>query len=168
MSRLLTMSTVGRVAAAVMVTALSTTAVSGQSHQAENPAALEQQAEAYLDEMDRWGRAADLYRQAAELRDPADPVAVSNLKTAARLEFYNGSERQALRDLQYAGQRALAIGDVVSAANAFVDAAWVAGSDGQGQEARAMIERAQLLVLSPLISTEDRTEIQRRLPVTGS
>ena len=162
------LSTVGRVALAMVVAAFSATAVSAQSFQVEDPAELEERAEGYLDEMDRWGRAADLYRQAAELRDAGDPVAISNLKTAARLEFYNGSERQALRDLEYAAQRALAIGDVVTAANAFVDAAWVAGSDGHGQEARALVERAQLLALSPLISSEDRSEIENRLPAAGS
>ena len=153
---------------AAVAMALSATAVAAQTPAGEDPAELEAQARDYLGDMQRWGRAADLYRQAADLRAPSDPVAVANLKTAARLEFYNGSEKQALRDLEYAGQRALAIGDVVAAANAFVDAAWVAGTDGQGREARALVERAQLLALSPLISREDRTEIEKRLPAMGS
>ena len=157
-----------RLSAAVLTTALAATAVSAQTPVEQEPAALEQEARGYLDDMNRWGRAADLFRQAAHLRAASDPVAISDLKTAARLEFYHGSERQARRDLEHAGQRALAIGDVVGAANAFVDAAWVAGNDGQDNEARALIERAQLLALSPLISHEDRTDIQRRLPAVGS
>ena len=159
-----------RIAAAILLSAALATNLAAQSADTpgQSPAELEQKAESYLADMEKWNRAADLYRQAAGLRLPGDPVAVADLKSAARLEFYQGSERQAVRDLEAAGQLALGMGDVIAAANAFVDAAWIAGNDGDGNIARSLFERAQLLALSPLISTQDRDEIESRLLTTGS
>lgn len=155
-------------AAALLLSALTAGEAWGQSRQANaGPDALEARAQALLDDMDRWDDAADLYRQAAALREPGDPVAVSNLKSAARLEFYQGSEGQAQRDLEEAAQQALAIGDVVAAANAFADAAWIAGGNGKGLQARELARRARLLTHSPLITQADRSEIQGRLPAEG-
>jgi hypothetical protein len=152
-------------AAALLLSALTAGSLLAQSRQAtEGPEALEARAEAYLGDMEKWDDAAELYRRAAELRGPADLVSVANLKSAARLEFYQGSETRAQRDLEDAGEQALAMGDVVAAANAFVDAAWIAGTAGRGQEARTLAHRAQLLIHSPLITQADRSEIASRLP----
>jgi hypothetical protein len=154
-----------RLAAALLFTAISAVGLSAQQSQA-SPAELEQQAEAYLQDLDNWKHAADLYRQAAELRGAGDAVAVQDLETAARLEFYQGSGRQAVRDLEAAGQRALGVGDIFSAAKAFVDAAWVAGRDGQSIRARELIQTVQLLAQSPLLSSTERTHIEGRLRTT--
>ena len=155
----------GRLVWVLLFAVASTNGLSAQSQQARNdPGALEEKAEAYLEDMEKWSKAADLYRQAAHLRDAADAEAVWDLKTAARLEFYQGSEQQAIRDLETAGHRAMAIGDVVAAANAFADAAWIAGTEGHGSQARELVVRAQLLTESPLIPTADKDDIRSRLP----
>lgn len=151
--------------AALAVSAAMAGGLSAQSFAAsttEDPAALEAKAEQYLPDRGKWNQAAELYRQAAALRPAGDALAIADLKSAARLAFYRGKDRQAIRDLEKAGQRALDIGDVVAAANAFADAAWIAGKDGNGARAKALMERAQLLALSPLISPTDRAELESR------
>lgn len=128
---------------------------------------LEAKAESYLEELGRWDRAASLLRRAAELRSPADPVAVEDLLRAARLSFYEGRIRQSVRDFENAGQRALNRGDVVVAANAFTDAAWVADTEGRGQRAHDLLARAQLLSNSPLIREADKSQLRTRWGVAG-
>lgn len=125
--------------------------------------ALEQEAEALRGTMTEWKRAASLYREAGGVRDVSDPKAVDNYMEAARLSYYRGNEGQAVRDFESAGDRALMTGDIVRAAKAFADAAWVAADAGDGAKALAFHERAELLSLSPLLSREDRGAIKERL-----
>ena len=115
-----------QLAVAALLAVGSASALGAQT-EAETPVAeieaLEARAADYLVDVDRWNRAASLYRRAAELRAPSDPVAVDNLVRAAQLSFYKGDRSQATRDFGDAGRRALAFGDVLKAANAFADAA---------------------------------------------
>lgn len=161
-----------RVALATLV--LAAAAATGLSAQTEaneidtdEAVRLETKAHSYLAEPTNWDRAASLLRRAAEFRSPADAGAVENLLLAARLSFYEGDEQRAVRDFESAGQLALARGDVIVAANAFTDAAWVAGSQGRGDRAHGLLNRAQLLANSPLIEEEERTHLRTRWGVAG-
>lgn len=129
--------------------------------------ALEADAHAYLGDLEAWDRAARLFRRAADLRPEGDPAATEDLMYAARLSYYEGHERQAVRDFEAAGRRALAMGDVIVAANAFTDAAWIAKHRGYDERALALLSRAQLLSRSPLIPEDERTHLQARWGATG-
>ena len=79
----------------------------------------------------------------------------------------NAARNRAKRALEAAGQRALAIGDVIVAANAFADAAWVAESDGRNARALDLVSRARLLANSPLIPDDARDQLRNRWEETG-
>ncbi len=128
---------------------------------------IEAKAAKELDEGGNWGRAASLFRRAAELRPAGDATAVSDLLRAGRLAFYEGHERQAVRDFEAAGERALERGDVIAAANAFADAAWVAEADGDGAKAGELLARARLLANSPLLGEGARNQLRTRWEVAG-
>ncbi len=159
-----------RAAMAALLVAASATTLSAQTT-AQVPAdeidAIEARAMDNLKDLGQWDRAASLFRRAADLRPAGDPVAVHNLIQAARLSFYEGDEAQAVRDFEAAGQRAIAIGDVIVAANAFADAAWVANTRGFGARAHELLSRAQLLANSPLIPEDARDHLKTRWTVTG-
>ena len=129
--------------------------------------AIEIDALGHLANLSAWDRAAKLFRRAAELRPEGDPTATENLIYAARLSFYEGDTRQAVRDFEAAGQRALAMGDVLVAANAFADAAWVAHNRGSGERALGLLSRARLLANSPLIAESERLHLRSRWDETG-
>ncbi|MCY4400443.1 MAG: hypothetical protein OXE96_14055 [Gemmatimonadetes bacterium] len=159
-----------RPAMAALLIAASATTLSAQST-AQVPAdeidAIETRAMDNLKDLDRWDRAASLFRRAADLRPAGDPVAVQDLIQAARLSFYTGDEGRAVRDFEAAGQRAVAMGDVIVAANAFADAAWVANTRGFGARAHDLLNRAQLLATSPLIPEDVRDHLMTRWSATG-
>lgn len=110
-----------------------------------------------------WGRAADLYLRAAELRGAADPQSADNLLLAGYIQFYSERPDAALLSLTEAGEAFLALGDVVHAAAAFIDGAWVAVQAGMSAEARDLGARAWLLTRSPLLRTDERLTIAGRL-----
>lgn len=114
-----------------------------------------------------WDRAASLFRRAADLRPAGDATAVRDLLRAGRLAFYEEHERQAMRDFEAAGERALERGDVIAAANAFTDAAWVAQADNDGAAANQLLTRAQLLANSPLLGSRARNQLKTRWEVAG-
>lgn len=153
--------------AALMIVAGTSTVSAQTPASSDEVVKIEAQAEGYLGDPGKWDRAASLYRQAAEMRAAADPVGVVDLVRAGRLSFYEGDESQAVRDFRNAGQRALAIGDVVSAINAFVDAAWVADRQGDNADAHDYLGRAQLLANSPLLGESERQLLQTRWEVTS-
>jgi hypothetical protein len=110
------------------------------------------------------GRAAELFRQAAALRPAGDPVAMRDLIQAARYSFYSGKRERALKDFAAAAETALRFGDVLGAAESFLDAAWVAQQVRDGALALRYAVRAQELSASPLLNESDRTRLMSRLP----
>ncbi len=125
-------------------------------------ASLEERADILLASAD-FERAAAVLRRAADLRAPADAKGVRDLSMAARLSYYAGRGADAVRYFRNAGNRAIAIGDVVAAAQAFLDGAWIACKQGRSDEARQMRSRAHLLSHSPLITESERTLLKARL-----
>jgi hypothetical protein len=110
------------------------------------------------------GKAADLFREAAGLRPAGDPVAVRDLIQAARFSFYSGKRDRALKDFAAAAETALRFGDVLAAAESFLDAAWVAQQVLDGTQALRYALRAQELAASPLLNETDRARLMSRLP----
>lgn len=123
---------------------------------------LVKQAEEATKDRDSFGTAARLYREAADLRG-THPDAVKPLILAGTLSYYTGREGQAIDDLARAGELALAFGDVVTAADSFLDAAWVAERDGRDARAIELGRRAEMLSSSPLIQRRERASILNRL-----
>jgi hypothetical protein len=110
-----------------------------------------------------FGEVASLYRRAAELRGQSDIRNADNLRTMGNLEYYKGDLHDAVSTLRSAGENYLALGDVVSAAETFIDGAWVAGRAGMMSEALLLRERGGVLTRSPLLDIPERTALLRRL-----
>lgn len=126
---------------------------------------LEAHAQELMAERTNWKDAARNLRQAAELRGEGDAQAVSNLVTGARLSYYAGDDRAALSDLRQAGDRALAMGDVNTAAHAYLDAAWMGMQLSRPEVVAEYIHRAELLTRSPLLTAAHREAIQQRMEI---
>ena len=125
--------------------------------------ALMLRAESLSTQLSHFKQAAELYEQSAEMRTASDPRAVSCLRSAATLRYNSGNKRKGLGLMEKAADRAIRLGDVVSAANAYIDAAVIASELRQGDRARDLGERAVLLAKSPLLSEEQRGALMYRM-----
>lgn len=128
---------------------------------------LEEQAAALYDTPAKFKEAARLHEQAAELRAAGDVKRVSNLRQAARLWYYAGSESRALHTMVRAADDAMAAGDVVTAATTYLDAAFLYREANQPAQANELIRKAQLLSTSPLITSRDRDAILGRIQASA-
>ena len=106
--------------------------------------------------------AANLYRQAAQTLGD-HPEAAQHLVQAGRLAYYTGREGLSINDCEAAGNQALAWGDVLTAAQSFLDAAWVAAEEHRGSEAVTLARRAEKLSSSPLIQRQERVALLSRI-----
>ena len=107
--------------------------------------------------------AAHYYIQSAQLRGALDPAAVQSLTTAAHLLNYAGRPLEARRTMEQAAQRALGLGDVSRAAQAYVEAAFLAERQGNRQYVQRLGTKALLLAESPLLTAEQRQSIRDRI-----
>jgi hypothetical protein len=126
--------------------------------------ALDHEAEQY--EQTDWGnlkQAARLREDAAELRPAADPKAAVSLYWAARDRYYSEDKVAGRELMERSAERAIAIGDVVGAATAFTEGAYIAAELRDVARTRTLANRAKLLALSPMLSDEQRTQIRARL-----
>ncbi|MEJ2540144.1 MAG: hypothetical protein P8188_09260 [Gemmatimonadota bacterium] len=122
---------------------------------------LQRQAQEASQHVSSFKEASSLYREAAETLGD-HPEAATQLMQAARLAYYTGDEDAAIRDFTAAGERALAWGDVLAAAQSFLDAAWVA-AEAQRGEAAELAHRAEKLSSSPLIQRQERLALLNRI-----
>ncbi len=129
----------------------------------EEAAALEAEAKALHDQPKEYRQAAELYLDAASLRAIGDPLHVTDQVMAARLLYYAGEESRAQAVMARAGEDALAAGDVVTAATAMLDAAWIALQREDGRTVLDLAERAELLMASPLVEADVRKAILDRI-----
>ena len=111
----------------------------------------------------RWHEAARLYRESAEFRAVEDPIGFQCLTDAAAVAYAAGDRSAARSDMAHAAERALARGDIKSAAMAYLDAAWIAQEQKKPDRVWEWGHRAELLADSPLLSESDRSAIQRRI-----
>jgi tetratricopeptide (TPR) repeat protein len=124
---------------------------------------LRAEAEALFPQPKRWSKAMRLLEESASLRAASDPAAYDCLVLAGRLAYAIGDNPGALQNLRKAAEHALARGAVMDAANAYIDAAHVAKAARNVGLAEELVERAQLLTMSPLLSDRDRAVIDHRL-----
>lgn len=116
-------------------------------------------------------RIAGLHARAAGLFAASDPRGIECLKHAANL-LHRADPLRAARLQERAADRALALGDVLGAAHAYVDVASIIARMADGGDAvedewllRAhdLAGRARLLAGSPLLSPTDRAGIEKRI-----
>jgi tetratricopeptide (TPR) repeat protein len=162
------------VAATLLLTAVSATGLQAQQsirvklpsiEVAANPEAdrLKAEAQALYEEQGKLRKAAALHVKEAAARSPADPALVDALDRAGRLYTYAGDPVRGHSLMEKAARAALGRGDVLRGAHRLLDAAFIAISAKDYERALALTSEAQLLSLSPLIDTTDRTAIIRRI-----
>jgi hypothetical protein len=127
---------------------------------------LDREAEEYeLTDMAKWRVAARLRREAAALRTADDPKGPLSLYWAARDHYYTGDERGSRELMVQSAERALAIGDVVHAATAYTEAAYIASEIRDVLSAREYATKARLLALSPMLTDAQREQIRANLAI---
>jgi hypothetical protein len=111
----------------------------------------------------RHAEAARLLCREADLRSSDDPDAVQAALLCGRLYYYGGELTRSRNALEDAARRALAIGDVIRAAHAFVDASLVAERQGKSRAVSALAGKARMLARSPLLTSSQRHAIEERV-----
>ncbi len=114
---------------------------------------LEQKAETF--DVRQFGWASDQLVRAAALRSDTDPLGVSDLFRAAGGYYTAGKRTRARETYVQAAERALAMGDVKHAANAYLAAAIIA-NEQRDPERDGLIAKANRLSASPLLSEGER------------
>jgi hypothetical protein len=128
-----------------------------------DPAQLERQAAELYSSPKNFKRAADMLLRAAEMREVTDPMKVKNQSLAARLLYYAGDKTRGLTVLEGAADHALNTGDVLVAAELYLDASYVAQELEQGEKMRELAEKTRLLMNSPLVDARDRDRVLGRI-----
>ena len=124
---------------------------------------LQEQAVALHSQPARAAEAARLHRASAYLRNPEDAEAVQSLAMAAQLFGYAKRPREAQRTMEEAAERALAMGDVVRAAQAYVEASFFAHQQKNRGETQRLGRKALLLTSSPLLAADQLAAIMTRI-----
>jgi len=120
-------------------------------------------AESLSMQLTHFTQAAELFERSAAARGPGDTRAVTCLRSAATLRYNSGDKRRGLGLMEKAADRAIRLGDVMIAANSYIDAAVIANELRQGVRARDLGERAALLTKSPLLSETQRSALLDRM-----
>jgi hypothetical protein len=124
---------------------------------------LQEQAVALHAQPARAVEAARLHKASAALRNANDPEAVQSLAMAAHLFGYAKRPIEARRTMEEAADRALAMGDVVRAAQAYVEASFFADKQKNRVETQRLGRKALLLAGSPLLPVDQRNAIMKRI-----
>jgi hypothetical protein len=124
---------------------------------------LRTRAEALYGSPARLREAAQLHEKEAAVRSAADPQAVVALEQAARFYAYTGDPARGRVLMQRAAERALRVGEVLRAAHAYIDAAFLALREKDVERAYAYTTQADLLARSPHLLEADRAGIVRRI-----
>lgn len=147
------------VAATILVPVTARAQIRTKSAPPAPALALERQASPMMDEPKQWPAMAELYVQAAQLRTADDPRGVDDLILAAAAYRWSGKRTPARTTFVAAGERALSLGDVVRAADAFLTAAVIANEQKDLAAAWQLKGRAERLAQSPLLTDGQRTLI---------
>jgi hypothetical protein len=176
MSTLMYRSSAGRIAAAALAALLGLAAAAdaqmtgsngsnnGDAANISRAEALEAQANALLSTFPfQFPRIAQLYEKAAHLRPEHDPIRVRNLLFSGKAYHHARRLEASRRNLTLAAETAVRYGELVTAAHAFLDAAFVAVEQKDMAEASRLATRAACLSRSSLIAVGDASNIRRRL-----
>jgi tetratricopeptide (TPR) repeat protein len=120
---------------------------------------LHAQAISLLDSPRRWAEAASLLRRSAENLSDDDPTAFTTMRFAGRVYAQAGELGKARKAFTDAAELALARGEVVDAAYAYIDAAHAASEQGATSQVIELAEKARRLTSSPLLPDADRDAI---------
>ena len=131
-------------------------------------AELDRRAASYED--NDWSKietAAKLREQAADLRDDSDVLKSASLYWAARDHYYAQNTSKS-RDLMVdAAQHALEVGDVIAAATAFTDAAYISADLKDIASTKLYATKARMLASSPMLSQTQKDDVLSRLAFGG-
>lgn len=127
---------------------------------------LHDSAVALYNQPTRSADAARLHLREAAFRDARDPEAVEALLMAANLFNYANQPISARKAVVQAAERALAIGDIATAAEAYTNAAFLALKKGSKSEMNRYAWKAILLTESPLMEQAKRASIRSRFGAT--
>jgi hypothetical protein len=127
------------------------------------PAELELKAEDLSTSPDRFGEAGDLLEQAGRLMAVEDPASVKMMIRAARLQYFGGSLEKARASMKEAGWRALGQGQVLTAANAYADAALIAIEQHDQAGAVKLVKIVNLLAQWPGVTSQQAKQIRSRI-----
>lgn len=123
----------------------------------------EERARALHSKPERAAEAARLYRWSAQLREPTDPNAVASLALGAYMFGYAGLTSEARQTMELAGERALQVGNVERAAQAFVDAAFYAEKEKRPGQVDRLGRKALLLAGSHHLTSAQKGTIRARI-----
>lgn len=138
------------------------------TEQQTRAAELDRKAATYEDsDWNRIGTAAKLREQAASLRNDADVLKSSSLYWAARDHYYAENPAKARDLMVQAAQQALDVGDVIAAASAYTDAAYISADLRDAASTKLYATKARMLANSPMLSSSQRTEMLERLAFGG-
>ncbi|HEX6135756.1 MAG TPA: hypothetical protein VFZ24_17410 [Longimicrobiales bacterium] len=126
-------------------------------------AQLRRDAQELFSQPTQWKKAVRMLEESAALRPGSDAEAYDCLMYAGRIRAALGDMRAARTDFEKAAAQALARGDVVEAAHAYIDAAHTAVALKDARGARQLVDSATLLVESPLLPEVERTRLKARL-----
>jgi len=129
--------------------------------------ALEAQASELCVCFDNCLQIARLFEEAASLRPEGDPQRALDHELAGRMYHHLGKLRQAQELTVAAAEAYLAMGDVVNAAHQFINAATVAQERKRHEEAAKLVQRAECLTRSPLLTRAEAELIRERIQPTG-
>lgn len=111
----------------------------------------------------RWSDAGELHEAAARRLPDNDAAQYFGFRQAAILYAHADAPARARRAMEKAASVAEATGDVVVAAHAWVDAAFLAIEEGYPGKRRELVRNAGRLAQSELLSDEQRREILQRI-----
>ena len=112
---------------------------------------------------ERWGEAADLHREAAENLPRNDAGQFYGYSRAALLYFYAGELAEARRSMEDAAEVAEATGDVLTAAHAYVDAAFIAIAEDYDGKQREFVADAMEVADSEFLTETERESVLIRI-----
>ena len=110
-----------------------------------------------------WELAGDLHKRAADALPRNSAGQFFGYSRAAVLYFHAGEFDDARRSMEDAAEVAEATGDVFTAANAYVDAAFIAIAEGYAGKKREFVSEARILADSESITEEEKADILARI-----
>ena len=110
-----------------------------------------------------WELAGDLHKRAADDLPRNAAGQFFGYSRAAVLYFHAGEFDDARRSMEDAAEVAAATGDLFTAANTYVDAAFVAIAEGYAGKKREFVREAIELADSEWITAEERADIMARI-----
>jgi len=124
---------------------------------------LHQQAMDLYEIPERWGEAADLHREAAESLPRNDAGQFFGYSRAALLYFHAGELDDARRSMEDAAEVAEATGDALTAAHAYVDAAFIAIAEDYDGAQREFVADAREIAATEILTEAERQSVLVRI-----